>query len=184
MGRRKYNWEAAKLKYVQGIVNEEGKRVFPTLEEIAKELGCHVGLVYRRAAKEKWTFERELFLRKLEEEHKRKRIEKVSKDLSQIEDRVTQGLKFATAQLTKHIADRANRGEDFSLSEIETIVRIFSRIQQATNLLLGKPTHIVQSFDKDVKQVIKDRETAIAIITAVRQVINKKALTKKGRHHE
>ncbi len=178
-GRRKYDWDKAREMYVEGIPDGKDGVRFPTLEEIASILGCAPSLVRRRAARERWSYQRELYKRQLEEERRKRKIAKFLEDISEVDSRLISLVKFVSAEIIKFAGEKARRGEPLTLKEAEKIAAVSEKLQRVINIMKGEPTDIVKSVVDDVSSLIDDPEFSAVVTQAVREYVNRKALTKR-----
>ncbi len=176
---RKYDWDKAREMYVEGIPDGKDGVRFPTLDEIANILGCAPSLVRRRAAREKWTYQRELYRRRLEEERRKKKIAKLLEDISEVDNRLISLMKFVSAEIIRFARTKADRGEPLTLKEAEKITAVSEKLQRVINLMKGEPTDIIKGVVEDVDSLIGDPEFSAVVTKAVREYVNRKALSKK-----
>jgi hypothetical protein len=54
MGRRTIPWDQVKQEYTCGSVNEQGQRVWPTLNELAKKYRISYSTLWKRKTSERW----------------------------------------------------------------------------------------------------------------------------------
>ncbi|RLD13646.1 MAG: hypothetical protein DRI28_05470 [Caldiserica bacterium] len=75
--RRKIPWDEIKKKYVVGI-EKDGRRIYPTYEELAKEYNISFDYLRRKGSKEGWREQREIISNKIVTRESQKVIEEIS----------------------------------------------------------------------------------------------------------
>lgn len=132
---RQIPWDIVKRQYVQGV-EKDGKRVYPTMRDLADKYECNVSTVGRHAKAEDWAVQREIFANKLQTECKRKTIEVLSDAGSDFD---LKAFRIAQAGL-KRIQD-ALEGEVPMLPEdVNRLASASRTFHQTGRLALGEPT--------------------------------------------
>ena len=71
------DWPSAKARYVEGFLDGE-RQVYPTLEEVARWLGCAPGTVRMMSGREGWTEARRQWQQKVERERQNRRAKQLA----------------------------------------------------------------------------------------------------------
>ncbi len=69
-----YPWDEIEKFYVEGELNEEGVRIYPSQPELHERYGIHPTVIGRRSSKGQWLFKRERFADRLREERQKRII--------------------------------------------------------------------------------------------------------------
>lgn len=78
--RRKYDWDNARIAYVEGMVDDNGERHFPTLQEVSEEFIIPPHRVRERSSKESWKEQRAAFQAHLDKVRQDKRAKELAQD--------------------------------------------------------------------------------------------------------
>ncbi len=54
-----YKWLEIKMQYIQGICNDKGQRVYPSLNDLSKEYGISLSTLAHKSAREGWNQQRQ-----------------------------------------------------------------------------------------------------------------------------
>lgn len=77
---RQYDWNKISREYIEGIINEKGETVYPTLPELAEKYGFHLSTIGRRCSKEQWAVKRERFANKISKSRQREKAAVLSEE--------------------------------------------------------------------------------------------------------
>ncbi len=146
MSQGRYNWDQIKTEYVEGIIDENGNLYFPTLQELEEKHGMSGSTIRRRASKEGWATEKDIYQTKIREKKREKKVEELARKAAEFDSEV---LKVADAAV-KHIQShflvaqermRESRGrEPMGLSRLEALSKALERYQKIGRLSLGEIT--------------------------------------------
>lgn len=146
MSYNRYNWDQIKTEYVEGIVDDSGNVHFPTLQELEDKYGMAGSTIRRRASKEDWATEKNMFQARLQQKKQEKKVEELARKAAEFDSEV---LKVADAAV-KHIQGhflaaqdrlRESRGrEPMSLARLEALSKALERYQKVGRLALGEIT--------------------------------------------
>jgi hypothetical protein len=81
MGRHTIPWDQVKQEYTCGTVNEQGQRVWPTLNELAKKYRISYSTLWKRKTSERWDDLKEQNRITIEQESNKKYIGKVADEV-------------------------------------------------------------------------------------------------------
>lgn len=81
----KYDWAKIEKEYVEGIVNEEGNVIYPSMPDLAKKYSCALSTVGRRASLGQWSVKRERFANKVGKERQGKKTETLSDEAAKFD---------------------------------------------------------------------------------------------------
>ncbi|MCL4416309.1 MAG: hypothetical protein M1365_06385, partial [Actinobacteria bacterium] len=100
--KTKYPWPEIKTKYVEGIRQDDGSLIYPTLDELADEYGCCISTTLRRSALGKWQTERLMFLNKLEQARQENRVAFLASQSAEFDRNVLELTLAGIIEITKH----------------------------------------------------------------------------------
>lgn len=80
-----YPWERCEQLYVEGRVNDDGTRTYPTLKDVSTLFEVPDNRLRERAAKYSWTDKKAVFQANLEKVRQEKRIQTLSKESVEID---------------------------------------------------------------------------------------------------
>ena len=129
--RTKYDWEAIKRKYIEGIVNKDGTVVYPTLRDLSAEYGMNISVIGRRAKADQWTVQREIFVNKINTERQQKKAETISDEGSAFD--------LKCFNISQDAADRVHRmiQESEKPAELSMLSQALKNLQTVGKAALG-----------------------------------------------
>ncbi|WP_337952353.1 hypothetical protein [Mitsuokella jalaludinii] len=77
---RQYDWQKIAREYIEGIINEKGETLFPSLPILAEKYGCTLSTVGRHCSKEQWAVKRERFANKVSKSRQREKAAVLSEE--------------------------------------------------------------------------------------------------------
>ena len=129
--RTKYDWEAIKRKYIEGIVNKDGTIVYPTLRDLSAEYGMNISVIGRRAKADQWTVQREIFVNKINTERQQKKAETISDEGSAFD--------LKCFNISQDAADRVNEmlQQAEKPAEVSMLTQALKNLQTVGKAALG-----------------------------------------------
>lgn len=79
MSARRHDWHRIRSEYIEGIVNADGRLVWPTQDELAARHDVRRQRIGERLQAEAWNEQRALYTRRLEEQRQHERASEVAK---------------------------------------------------------------------------------------------------------
>lgn len=129
-------WIALRTEYIEGFVDDDGKRSFPSHEYLAKKYGMAKSTVTRRSRAEDWQSQKNQFHTEVDAEVKEVRKETIVAERVDFDTRCTE---MAHDVLDKVIIMLAGAS---SLSEAESAMRSLVLAQKIGKLAIGDATEI------------------------------------------
>jgi hypothetical protein len=183
MGRRTIPWDQVKQEYTCGSVNEQGQRVWPTLNELAKKYRISYSTLWKRKTSERWDDLKEQNRITIEQESNKKYIEKVAdaqaevntiglRGARQIIDEVLAGLERYRQQVARIFADEAldtaerTRHLKEASQALKNYAQAFAVAYDKARLAVGEPSEITEE-QMTLERLI--RETLVYIEMEERQ---------------
>lgn len=80
----RHNWEEIKKDYVEGIMID-GKLTYPSQTDISVKYGIDPATIGRKASKDQWSVQREIFVSKTTEKRQEKKSEVISNEGSKFD---------------------------------------------------------------------------------------------------
>jgi hypothetical protein len=130
---RKIPWEQIRLEYVQGV-ERDGQRVYPGQRELAEQYGINTSTIGRRAKRENWTAQRDIFASKLQAASKQRTIEAIADDASEFNLLTFQAAQLLSQHIVQHMQTKP------SPSEAQQLASALRQAQQVGRLALGETT--------------------------------------------
>jgi len=132
-------WEEIRKAFVEGSINDQGNRFYPSMSEVSKQFNVPKGSIGARAAKEQWAEQREILANKIMEITNEKTIEAVS-DAGSKFDLLCFNVASRASMLLSEKLEVATRNADVDeMSKLSTALKNF---QQVGRLALGLSTDI------------------------------------------
>jgi hypothetical protein len=130
---RKIPWEQIRLEYVQGV-ERDGQRVYPTQRELAAQYNIATSVIGRKAKRDSWTAQRDIFVSKLGAQSEQKTIEAISDDASEFNLLTFQAAQLLSQHIVQHMQTKP------SPSEAQQLASALRQAQQVGRLALGETT--------------------------------------------
>lgn len=155
MAKRRNDWHAIKAAYVEGTEGPDGKRIYPTLEELAKKHGLHVTSLRKKSAADEWQHERNLFATRVADARQEKKVELLSAKGAEIDARALKvaetGLALCQTQLAALAKAAVMGGDEAKLrlptGAIEALSKSLVNFQRAARLAIGDPTDTLETTE-------------------------------------
>lgn len=160
----KYPWDQIKAAYVEGIPGEGGIH-YPTLEELTQRYGCKFGYLRQRAAKEKWTDQKNIYLTKIEQKKQEKKSDVLASRAAEFDAKCLEIVEVAVSHVKGHFLAaqerfRASRGQEAMNDErLERLSRTLERYQRAGRIALGESDSVPELLGNIVIRVRRDGRT-------------------------
>jgi len=138
-----YDWAIVRREYVQGCPDTEGEIRKPTLQFLADKHGLSMSTLKKRAAKEKWVQERNIFSAKKEQEVMQHRMYIMAGEAAAFDSK---SLDAANAGIEDGL--RRLKQSDLSNNDFHKLSSALVNFQKIGKLALGEPTEHVQSDNK------------------------------------
>jgi len=107
MAKQRHDWEAIRRDYVEGILDAQGRRIYPTAEDLAEKHGPHVVSIRRRAAKGTWLSARTEFATRVTEARQDARVKDLAAESADFDLKMLAVAKAAIAVGSRLLADIA-----------------------------------------------------------------------------
>lgn len=140
MIQRKHDWPTIKAEYVEGTEDDDGNRIYPSGQVVAKKHEVNYGTLRNRIAKEGWVQERDLFMTKVEEARIEKKINVLAGKSAAFDSK---GLKVAEGGLGLVGAKMQRGAQDLdrlSAADIAALSTAAKNYHQMGRLILGDST--------------------------------------------
>lgn len=146
--RRKIPWDEIRKKYITGI-EREGKIEYPSQRELAKEYGIDPSIIGRRAKKEGWREQRQIYISKLSAEGQQRKIEEISERGVQF-DLECFDISFEAVKKIKEIIKNGEKKDLISLSQA------LEKYQKVGKSALGEKTGEENIININIKKGFDD----------------------------
>ncbi len=80
----RHNWDQIKKEYVEGI-QKDGQLVYPSQGDLSAKYGIDPATIGRKASKDQWSVQREIFVSKVSEKRQEKKADIISNEGSQFD---------------------------------------------------------------------------------------------------
>jgi hypothetical protein len=132
--------------YVQGVSDNAGNRVYPSIETLASDFNVAKVTLFRRAKSQDWRTQRAIFEQRLSQEKDSKRLETLIKESVEFDSRNLNLAKAMQGQVTHLIRLAAQEIQDNDLRRpftpvgLERLANAVIAIQKVGKLALGETT--------------------------------------------
>ena len=150
MAKIKHDWPAIKAEYVEGIVDADGNRSFPFMEDLAKKYGVAGPSVRRKSAKDGWLHERYAFVTKVEQARKEKKSDKLATKGAEFDIKCLKVAEVGVSHVARHFQLAAEAKKPVPAGELAQLTQALKNAQQIGRLALGDST---EKIDKPGAQV-------------------------------
>jgi hypothetical protein len=157
----------AKQHFVEGYLNKDGKRVYPSIADAGREHSIPRASVYRIAKEDGWQEARSSFLASVERKHNEKLSETVADERALLDKRCMQLANAALAEVAIVFSQAQTERADnpkYRLAEqiIESVTRSLGNAQKVGKLALGDA--------QEIQKVTTDVSVSDAFEELVREV--------------
>lgn len=137
----------AQREFVEGYLNEENTRIYPSIAEAGKRNGISRSAVYRLAKEQEWQAQRNKLLQEVNKKHNERRADTLADERTLLDRRCTQLVEAALAQVAAAFtAAQKARAEnpDYVMpeSQLESLMRALTNAQKIGKLALGEAQEI------------------------------------------
>jgi len=149
----KINWEEIHNSYTFGT-QKDGKIEFPTLKDLADKYHISPFTIRKHSSKEKWSEDREQFLKETRQKSQQKIVEKISEDLVPYDVDL---FKEAKRRFEESKALLIRKPTDFLI-----IVNALKGSKDIENSILGEGTtegrtiFTIEVLDEETKEILED----------------------------
>lgn len=106
----KYDYDSARLEYIEGIEQDDGSSRIPSLKELAERHDIPYTAVRRAASKERWTERQTTYQSQIASERQKKRIKELSGQGIEFDTKAHKAAQLGVSMATARLAEIA---EDF-----------------------------------------------------------------------
>jgi hypothetical protein len=141
------DFASIKAQYVQGV-EKDGKRVLPSLDDLAKAHGCNASNLRKRAGREKWAAARRSFAAKVQQETETKKADVIATKASALDtdaaDIAERALRIIRKEvLAMEAAKEAGGGRSrVDRARLAELLAAAKQAQAVGRLALGQPLDI------------------------------------------
>lgn len=107
-GAKRHDWEAVRLAYVEGALDDDGLVQFPNLREVSEMHGVDYSRCRQHAAREGWKEQRAGFQRQIEDARRAERAGEAARQMETIDDQALRAARTGMV-LTLHRLDEVAR---------------------------------------------------------------------------
>jgi hypothetical protein len=146
-----------RTEFVQGIEDDEGIRILPTLENLIKSHNVAKSTLYRIAKQDNWKMEREQFQQQYQEKLNQERIKNLSEESKKFDNNslnIAKSLLATVGQTMNRNALEINEGKQGLVpTQINALANAAVTAQRLAKLALGEATE-----NMNLNANIKDTE--------------------------
>lgn len=158
--------------FVQGIDNEEGIKVMPTLDELHQKYKVAKSTLYRISKKEDWKLARDKFqkeyLNKLDSE-RIKNLQEESKKFDTTSLNIAKSLMIVVGQsITENVQDKQQGKKGLTPNQISALANTAIQSQRLAKLALGEATHNM-NLNANIQETETFREAMELLDTVAEQ---------------
>ena len=154
----------AQREFVEGYLDENNARVYPSVAQAGKRNGISRSAVYRLAKEQKWQEQRNRLLQEVNQKHNEQRADTLADERTLLDKRCTQLVEAALAQIAAAFTDAQKKrsvNPDYVMpeSQLEALMRALTNAQKIGKLALGEA--------QEIQKVAAD----VAIPESFRQIV-------------
>lgn len=103
----KYDYDAARLEYIEGIAQDDGSSRLPSLKELAERHDIPYTAIRRAASKERWTERQTAYQSQIAQERQRKRIKELASQGIEFDTNAHRAAQLGVSMTTARLAEIA-----------------------------------------------------------------------------
>jgi len=155
----KHDWQKIKHEYISGIVDKHGRVYYLTLDEVGERNGCVASYVRKRAAEEKWTEHRNVYLAKLEQKELDAKTSKLAKEQANFDFKIAKTTNDFVEFVVREISAweerwKKNHDDRPSADKMERLSRVLKNLQDIGKRAYGEETPTQKPVD--IEDVIRE----------------------------
>ncbi len=151
----KRDWTKIKQEYIENDI---------TLEELAKKYKCSFSTLMKRSASERWSEEKKIFRRKLEERKQENKIDSLASESAEFDNQCLRVARSAIEIVEKQIAILRKKAEEQKsdplverqIRLLEKLANSLKQLQSVGKTALGEPTEIQAPLNVVVRRVYQN----------------------------
>ncbi len=151
----KRDWTKIKQEYIENDI---------TLEELAKKYKCSFSTLMKRSASERWSEEKKIFRRKLEERKQENKIDSLASESAEFDNLCLRVARSAIEIVEKQIAILRKKAEEQKsdplverqIRLLEKLANSLKQLQSVGKTALGEPTEIQAPLNVVVRRVYQN----------------------------
>jgi DNA-binding transcriptional regulator YhcF (GntR family) len=141
-----YDWQLIKNEFIQGYI-EDGELICPTLKQLSERHGCNYGTLRKRAAKEQWNTERNIYSTKRNKKILEKKEEILITEAASFDNKALQAAEKGIKIALEKLGDKNLSTHDHQKLSISIV-----NYQKVGKLALDEPTeHVKESGRRTVE---------------------------------
>lgn len=147
----KYNWEQLKSEFVEGNINENGIRNWPTLKEISDKYNIDYSYIRKISSNQNWKDCKQLFIQSFENQRQLDRIKHLSEESIKFDNKcikiVNKGIKVLEDifEISENTIDENGNRQLLNLDTLDIITKSLERLQKIGRLALGSSTENISN---------------------------------------
>lgn len=122
--KTKYDWENARLAYVEGMVGEDGGPEFVTMQVVAERMGIPQVRLRERAGAERWVEMRKQHQIRMAAQRRVNRIASQQKELEGFDDNALRVAKLGVAMVSARLAEIARAHQERETARQKALERL------------------------------------------------------------
>lgn len=134
------DWMTVKAEFVEGVVDEEGVRWWPSFGELAQRHEVSSGTVSRKAREGGWPDERRDFQRSVEVERRRRRVELLSAEAADVDVRAMRAASLgmdSVIELLETAKKDLSMGVQVEPRELDALARAARQYHELADKVVG-----------------------------------------------
>jgi hypothetical protein len=149
---KRYDWFNLKAEYVEGI-ERDGKRIYPTKEELSARYGPSVSRIEHRFADEGWHAERGIFANKITAARQEKTTEILATKGAMFDSSALRIAEAMISQIQFHLAKSAEAKQALAPAMLRTLSSTLQTAMQVGRLAMGDVTDNTGQVVKEANKV-------------------------------
>lgn len=168
--------ERIKREFIEGYLDDEDKREYPTLDALVKRHNVARNTLYRNAKKEDWQSQKNRFQTKLEQKVETGRMEQLADEAKRLDRNCLQIAQAMLGRVAKRMTEDAQREQQdpnhrgMTAAELRELSHVTQNAQKIGKLALGEAQEISK-----VAADVSAPESYINVIRELEQLARQKA---------
>jgi hypothetical protein len=137
-----------KLEFIEGLVDDNNKRNYPSIDELSKRHNVAIATLYRHSKKEDWQKSKNQYQSKIEEKIKEKRLKDFVRASERLDEsclQISQGLLNSVGRKLQRMMERQQENpsyEGYPNNELREMSNTVINAQRIGKLALGEAQEI------------------------------------------
>lgn len=142
MAHTENSWQEAKTQYIEGHPQDDGSRMWQTLEQVGLAHGISSTSIRHRAGREGWKDQRDLYQQKIAQARQEKRTDVLAAKGAEFDARALRATEAIIQHVVVHLSTSAKAKVPLPIATLARMAQTVSMAHKAGRLAMGDTTEL------------------------------------------